>query len=43
MTLIYFISAVTAGLGNIVSQKIAKRGKGALVEYRPVIAFSTFG
>lgn len=36
-------SAVTAGLGNIVSQKIAKRGKGALVEYRPVIAFSTFG
>lgn len=36
-------SAVTAGLGNIVSQKIVKRGKGELVDYRPVIAFSTFG
>ena len=41
--LIYFNSAVTAGLGNIVSQKIAKRGKGELVDYRPVVAFSTFG
>ena len=43
VTLIYFNSAVTAGLGNIVSQKIVKRGKGELVDYRPVIAFSTFG
>ena len=41
--LIYFNSAVTAGLGNIVSQKIVKRGKGELVDYRPVVAFSTFG
>ena len=40
---IYFNSAITAGLGNIVSQKIVKRGKGELVDYRPVIAFSTFG
>lgn len=43
LKLIYFNSAVTAGLGNIVSQKIVKRGKGELVDYRPVIAFSTFG
>ena len=38
-----FDSAVTAGLANIVSQKIVKRGKSELVEYRSVIAFSTFG
>ena len=43
LKLIYFNSAITAGLGNIVSQKIVKRGKGELVDYRPVIAFSTFG
>ena len=36
-------SAVTAGLGNIVSQKIQKRGKNLPLEYRPVIAFSAYG
>nr|XP_058945246.1 peroxisomal membrane protein 2-like [Pocillopora verrucosa] len=36
-------SGLTAGLGNLVSQKIVKRGTGGLIEYRPVIAFAAFG
>ena len=41
--LIYFNSAITAALGNIVSQKIQNRGKNLPIEYRPVLAFSAYG
>lgn len=36
-------SAVIAGLGNYVSQRIEKRGKNVPIEYRPVLAFSGYG
>ena len=36
-------SALSSGLGNIVSQKIVKRSKGRRLEYRSVVAFTSFG
>lgn len=36
-------SAITAGLGNIASQRIQNRGKNVPLEYRPVVAFSAYG
>ncbi|XP_068678294.1 peroxisomal membrane protein 2-like [Montipora foliosa] len=36
-------SAITAGLGNIVSQTIQKWGKDLPLDYRPAIAFSIYG